>query len=150
MSRPQFISIFNDVIGPVMRGPSSSHTAGSFHIGATARMLLGEPPVRADFTFDRDGSYGETYRTQSADLAFATGLMDRSLTDPRFPKALDHARAAGIRISFRTGRLERCDHPNMVRIFLAVASGRTLDLLAKSTGGRSTDGSPNDCDFLMT
>jgi L-serine dehydratase len=100
-------------------------------------MLLGEPPVRADFTFDRDGSYGETYRTQSADLAFAAGLMDWALTDPRFPKTLDHAQASGIRMSFRTGRLDRCDHPNMVRIILAGASGRTLDLLAKSTGGGS-------------
>lgn len=137
MSRPQFISVFNDVIGPVMRGPSSSHTAGSFHIAATARNLLGEPPVRAGLTFDRRGSYAETYDTQNADLAFASGFLGWSLTDRRFFKALALARTEGLRLVFRKGLLKKADHPNMVHIELAGASGCGLDLLAKSTGGGS-------------
>ncbi len=137
MSRPQFISVFNDVIGPVMRGPSSSHTAGSFHIAATARNLLGEPPLRARLTFDRRGSYAETYDTQNADLAFASGFLGWALTDRRFFKALTLARTEGLRIVFRKGLLKKTDHPNMVQIELAGASGRGLDLLAKSTGGGS-------------
>jgi len=137
MPRPQFIGVFNDVIGPVMRGPSSSHTAGSFHIAATARMLLGEPPVRAELTFDRRGSYAETYHTQNADLAFAAGFLGWPLTDPRFFEALDLARTEGLKIIFRKRDLEKSDHPNMVQIDISGASGRRLDILAKSTGGGS-------------
>ena len=51
----EFISILNDVLGPVMRGPSSSHTAGSHHIGRLVRDLLGEEPALAEFTFDPAG-----------------------------------------------------------------------------------------------
>ncbi|MBE0713608.1 MAG: hypothetical protein IH583_14645, partial [Candidatus Aminicenantes bacterium] len=70
----EFRSIFNDVLGPVMRGPSSSHTAGSYHIGRLVRSLLGEDAATAAFTFDPSGSYAKTYRQQGVDLALATGL----------------------------------------------------------------------------
>ena len=53
----EFVSILNDVMGPVMRGPSSSHTAGAHRIGTMARSLLGEAPAAARFAFDPDGSY---------------------------------------------------------------------------------------------
>ncbi len=132
-----FYSVFNDVIGPVMRGPSSSHTAGSHHIAATCRMLLGEKPARAVFTFDRAGSYARTYRTQNADRGFASGLLGWPLTDARFNRALEIARDEGIRIEFKSGLLSGADHPNMVRISLSAASGRRLKFLAKSTGGGS-------------
>ena len=56
------ISIFNDVLGPVMRGPSSSHTAGSFHIARLLRDLLGAPPRRARVAFDPHGSYARVFR----------------------------------------------------------------------------------------
>ncbi|MBN1938763.1 MAG: L-serine ammonia-lyase, iron-sulfur-dependent, subunit alpha [Candidatus Aminicenantes bacterium] len=137
MAPPQFIGIFNDVIGPVMRGPSSSHTAGSYHIASTARMLLGEPPVRAVLTFDRNGSYAETYHTQNADLAFAAGFLGWDLIDRRFDRALESARAEGRSFRFRKGILEKADHPNMVRLEIEGRTGRRLDLLAKSTGGGS-------------
>src|SRR4030042_33635 len=137
MSMTPFFSVFNDVIGPVMRGPSRSHTAGSHHIAATCRMLLGERPARAVFAFDRAGSYARTFRTQNADRAFASGLLGWSLTDARFNRALEIARAQGIRIEFEIGHLPGTDHPNMVRVRLWTASGRRLDILAKSTGGGS-------------
>ena len=91
-----FISIFNDVLGPVMRGPSSSHTAGSYRIGRMARSLLGEEPASAVFTFDPEGSYSKTYKEQGADLGFAAGLMDWAITDERFPQALESAARAGM------------------------------------------------------
>jgi L-serine dehydratase len=137
MPGKSFFSVFNDVIGPVMRGPSSSHTAGSHHIAATCRMLLGERPIRAVFAFDRGGSYVQTYRTQNADRAFASGLLGWTLTDDRFDRALEIARDEGIRIEFKAHRLAGADHPNMVRISLSAASGRHLELLGKSTGGGS-------------
>ncbi len=65
------LSDFNDILGPVMRGPSSSHTAGSYHLGRLAASLLDTRPARASFTFDPDGSYAQTYSEQDVDLAFA-------------------------------------------------------------------------------
>lgn len=135
MSPAEFVSIFNDVLGPVMRGPSSSHTAGSFHIGRVARSLFGEVPVAADFTFDPDGSYAATFRQQSADKAFAAGLMEWDLIDERFPRALEAAAEQGLELSFKIAVLDGSDHPNTVRIEMRGASGRTLSLMAKSTGG---------------
>ena len=68
------VSIFNNVLGPVMRGPSSSHTAGSYHIGSLVRSLLGEEIKEGCITFDADGSYGKMYQEQGSDLAFVSGL----------------------------------------------------------------------------
>jgi L-serine dehydratase len=131
--------IFNHVIGPVMRGPSSSHTAAAFHIGAMARSLLGAPPAKAEFAFDADGSYGKCYRRQGADLAFAAGLLGWSITDERFPEALGAAAASGLEITFATRRLERADHPNAVDIRLASADGHELAARANSVGGGAVE-----------
>jgi L-serine dehydratase len=128
-------SIFNDVIGPVMRGPSSSHTAASFHIGTLARALLGEPPASAGIAFDPGGSFGQVYRQQGSDLAFAAGLMGWSITDDRFPRALELAAAQDLSITFAVEPLRGPDHPNTVQINLTSRSGRELELVAKSTGG---------------
>src|SRR5512135_1299105 len=95
-----FISILNDVLGPVMRGPSSSHTAGSYHIGRLLRSLLGGEPARAVFTFDPDGSYAATYRQQGVDRALVAGLLGWPITDRRFARALDHAVRKGFRPRF--------------------------------------------------
>lgn len=131
----EFISILNDVLGPVMRGPSSSHTAGSYHIGRLARSLLGEGAATAVFTFDPDGSYAKTYRQQGVDLALASGLLGWSITDGRFARALALAPEQGLRPRFRVARLDKADHPNTVRMELASKSGRRLVATAKSVGG---------------
>jgi L-serine dehydratase len=128
-------SIFNDVLGPVMRGPSSSHTAASFRIGALARALLGDDPVSATFTFDPGGSFGQVYHEQSSDLAFAAGLMGWSITDERFSQALDLAAAQGLRLVFALESLPGADHPNTVMIQLVSKQGQTMSLVAKSIGG---------------
>jgi len=130
-----FISIFNDVLGPVMRGPSSSHTAGSYRIGRIARSLLGEEPVSAIFSFDPEGSYAKTYKEQGGDLGFAAGLMGWPITDDRFPTALESAARAGISIAFQTTPIAGADHPNTVLIELTDRKGRRLLVLAQSVGG---------------
>ena len=112
----EFISILNDVLGPVMRGPSSSHTAGSYHIGRLVRSLLGEEPARAAFTFDPKGSYAATYRQQGVDLALTAGLLGWPITDERFAKALVLAPGQGLRPRFRVAPLDGADHPNTVAI----------------------------------
>src|SRR4030042_3502998 len=108
----EFISILNDVLGPVMRGPSSSHTAGSYHIGRLVRSLLGEDAATAAFTFDPDGSYAKTYRQQGVDLALASGLLGWPITDGRFARALAVAPEHGLRLRFRLAPLDRADHPH--------------------------------------
>ena len=128
-------SLFNDVIGPVMRGPSSSHTAASYHLGALARGLLGDALASARITFDPGGSFGQVYRQQGSDLAFATGLMDWPITDDRFPRALEMAAAEGISITFAVEPLPEPDHPNTVQIELAGRRGCRLEIMGKSTGG---------------
>ncbi|MBM4035349.1 MAG: hypothetical protein FJ291_26705 [Planctomycetes bacterium] len=132
-------SILNHVIGPVMRGPSSSHTAGAFHIAAMARSLLGGEPVAASFAFDPDGSYAKCFHAQGADLAFATGLLGWPITDDRFPHALEAAAKAGMQIGFATRSLDGADHPNAVEIELSAADGRRLAARANSVGGGAVE-----------
>ncbi len=129
------ISIFNDVLGPVMRGPSSSHTAASYHIGRLARALLGADVDTATFTFDPDGSYAQVYAQQGSDRAFAAGLMGWTITDDRFHHALDLAAARGIKLLFEVQPLHHADHPNTVEIRTESAAGRSLRLVADSIGG---------------
>jgi len=131
------ISILNDVLGPVMRGPSSSHTAGSYRIGRLAAALLGEPVRRARFAFDPAGSYSQVYREQGVDLALAAALQGWELTAERFDDALDAARAAGINLAFAVESLPDADHPNTIDIELAGVAGGLLSARARSTGGGS-------------
>jgi L-serine dehydratase len=135
------VSIFNDVIGPVMRGPSSSHTAASFHIGRLARDLLGDQPTSVTVVFAENGSYAEVYRQQGSDLALTAGLLGWSITDERFFKALEEAKAVGLRVNFTVEHLQADDHPNAVEIRMISEEGRRtfddyhLKAVAKSIGG---------------
>jgi L-serine dehydratase len=118
-----------------MRGPSSSHTAASFHIGALARALLGDEPASATFTFDPNGSWAQVYRQQGSDLGFAAGLMGWAITDDRFFHALDLAAEQGLDLAFTAESLPEADHPNVVEIRLTSRNGQTLRTVARSTGG---------------
>lgn len=129
------ISIFNDVLGPVMRGPSSSHTAGSYHIGRLALSLFGEAPARVTFTFDPRGSYAQVYAEQNSDRAFAAALLGWTITDDRFLDSLTQALATGMELRFLSAPLPDADHPNVVQIRMESRSGRVLTLRAKSIGG---------------
>jgi L-serine dehydratase len=131
----EFLSILNDILGPIMRGPSSSHTAGSYHIGRLVRSLLGEDAATAAFTFDPHGSYAKTYRQQGVDLALAAGLLGWPITDVRFARALALAPKQGLGLRFRVAPLDRADHPNIVRMELVSKSGKRLRATAKSVGG---------------
>lgn len=129
------ISILNHVLGPVMRGPSSSHTAGAYHLGCMARSILGGVPRRAVLAFDPAGSYAVTYEGQGADRGFAMGLMDKPLVDESFFTSLQDAPAAGTEIEFQIRELECADHPNTVEMDLTAGDGAELRLVARSIGG---------------
>lgn len=132
-------SVLNDVLGPVMRGPSSSHTAGAFHVGRLARSLLGGEPARAAVWFDPSGSYGACYRQQGADRAFAVGLMGWTMADERFFEALRIAADAGLALEFGLRTLPDASHPNAMEIELSAADGRALSLRANSVGGGAVE-----------
>lgn len=130
-----FYSIFNDVLGPIMRGPSSSHTAGSYHIARVVRDLLGAEPVAINITFDPNGSYGKTYVQQGVDQAFVTGLMGWKQTDQIFTVAIDTATKKGVEITFQLKTLPQADHPNYAIIEATAKNGETITVAAKSVGG---------------
>ncbi len=121
-----------DLIGPVMIGPSSSHTAGAARIGLTTRMLLGEELVRAEIGLH--GSFAKTYRGHGTDRALVGGLMGMQVDDERLRDSLNIAREAGISVHFQH-MVIRGAHPNTVRLTVTGASGRMLVVEAASVGG---------------
>lgn len=121
-----------DILGPVMVGPSSSHTAGAVRIGYVARRLLGEAPVRAELLLH--GSFAATGRGHGTDRALVAGLLGYAPDDERIPHSFERAKEAGL--SFTVGpTVIRGAHPNTVMLRLAGESGRTLELVASSLGG---------------
>jgi len=127
------VSIFNDVIGPVMRGPSSSHCAAALRIGRLARDLMDGEIGDVLVEFDRNGSLPTTHDTQGSDMGLFGGLMGWDAADERLPGSLQAFRDTGARI-----RIETVDagdpHPNTYRLTLRNARGRH-SLIAISTGG---------------
>lgn len=121
-----------DILGPVMIGPSSSHTAGAVRIGWAAQKLLGVPPIRAEIGLA--GSFALTGRGHGTDRALVAGLMGMRPDDSRIPNSFALAQAQGLEVTFTTFQL-RGAHPNTVRLQLTGAGGRTLDIVAESVGG---------------
>lgn len=133
----KFMSVFNDVLGPVMHGPSSSHTAGSYRIGRTVRAFIGDSPQKVSFFFHPDGSYIKTYREQGADLAFATGILGWEITDTRFHNSLNSLEKQKIQLEFAEKKFSDAFHPNSVKIEVKTRSGTQVNFMAESTGGGS-------------
>ena len=127
-------SIFNDVLGPIMRGPSSSHTAAAVRIGLLGRELLGEKPVYARFTFDPRGSLASTYRGQGSAMGLAAGLIGMKLADKDLVRAEDICREKGLEIEYRIEKFD-AGHPNIYNTFLKGTTGKEIYFTAVSTGG---------------
>lgn len=125
------INIF-DMMGPVMVGPSSSHTAGAARIGNMGRTLLGEEVARADIGLH--GSFAETGFGHGTNRALLAGLLGMKPDDLRIPNAYEEANRAGMAYSFRTVEL-RDAHPNTALLELTGKSGKQLTLQASSIGG---------------
>ena len=128
-------SILNDVIGPIMRGPSSSHTAGAYRIARMACDLAGPAPRSIRVTFDPAGSYAPTCTALGVDKAFAAAVMGWEMTDDRYSDAVAAVADAGIELRFDEEPLEHDDHPNAARIRIEGGDRRTHELWARSVGG---------------
>lgn len=125
------MSIF-DILGPVMVGPSSSHTAGAVRIGLIAKKLLEEKVAAASVEFY--GSFAATYKGHGTDVAIAAGLMGMLPDDERIPRSLEIAKSENLKINFSTVELTDA-HPNSVVIKLKGEQGRYLVIQASSIGG---------------
>lgn len=124
MVRKDKVSMINifDMMGPVMVGPSSSHTAGAARIGNMGRTLLGEEVARADIGLH--GSFAETGFGHGTDRALLAGLLGMKPDDLRIPNAYEEANRAGMAYSFRTVEL-RDAHPNTALLELTGKSGKS-------------------------
>lgn len=121
-----------DIIGPIMVGPSSSHTAGAVRIGLVARKLLGSTPVRAELYLH--GSFAATGRGHGTDMALIAGLLGFAPDDERIPQSFEYAKKAGLEFRFDTIQL-RDAHPNSVLIKACGADGHSIEVVGASIGG---------------
>lgn len=121
-----------DIIGPIMIGPSSSHTAGAVRLGLVARALLGESPTQAQVRLH--GSFARTYKGHGTDKALIAGLLGFAPDDLRIKESLELARRQGLAYSFEPADLGDL-HPNTALIDLEGTLGKSLSLLGSSIGG---------------
>lgn len=121
-----------DIMGPVMVGPSSSHTAGAVRIGLMTRRLLGVRPVKALLRLH--GSFAATGAGHGTDRALVAGLLGMQPDDPDIPRSFPLAEKAGLEIVFGAVEL-RGAHPNTVVLQVTGEDGRTLEVNASSLGG---------------
>lgn len=126
----KYKSVF-DIIGPIMIGPSSSHTAGAARIGRVARTLFGRKPKYATISFY--GSFAKTYRGHGTDVAIVGGILDYDTFDTRIVDALTIAKQEGIEVKM-TAEDAITDHPNTARVIIGDETDR-IEVVGISIGG---------------
>ncbi|MGI4867246.1 MAG: L-serine ammonia-lyase, iron-sulfur-dependent subunit beta [Janthinobacterium lividum] len=140
-------SIF-DMIGPVMIGPSSSHTAGVVRIARAAIRILGALPTEAVITFYN--SFARTYEGHGSDRAIVAGLLGYATDDERIRTAFDHAAEAGLHYTFQSVGNASTLHPNTIKLNLTGPDGHRVEVVGQSRGGgviRIVEVDGFSCDF---
>ena len=128
---PRDISVF-DIIGPIMVGPSSSHTAGAVRLGQVGRAILGKQPTQA--RIELHGSFAQTGKGHGTDRGLIAGLLGLATDDPHLRQSFELARLAGMTFRFEETDLGEDAHPNTAR--LTVNDGvRTVEVVGASIGG---------------
>ena len=120
------------MIGPIMIGPSSSHTAGVVRIGLASHNILGTTPKDAEITFYN--SFARTYEGHGSDRAILAGLMGFKPDDKRIKEALDLASATGLQYRFKSVGNASTMHPNSVRVKISNGD-KSVEILGESKGG---------------
>lgn len=126
----KYRSVF-DIIGPIMIGPSSSHTAGAVRIGLLARNLFGRLPEKADILLF--GSFAKTYKGHGTDIAIIGGILGLSTYDEKLTESYELAKQVGVEVNIRVSD-ETSDHPNTALITLSDHQER-MSVLGISYGG---------------
>ncbi|MCQ2771043.1 MAG: L-serine ammonia-lyase, iron-sulfur-dependent subunit beta, partial [Clostridia bacterium] len=126
------ISVF-DIIGPIMIGPSSSHTAGACRIAKVASRIAGEQIVKVNFLLF--GSFSKTYRGHGTDRALVAGILGMSENDERIRDSFDIAKESGLEFNFDIEEGETDFHPNTVEITMTTVGGEEVFVRGSSIGG---------------
>lgn len=121
-----------EILGPIMVGPSSSHTAGAVRIGWMVRKILGEVPAKA--VIQMHGSFAATGAGHGTDRALVAGLLGMEPDDSRIPDSFASAKEAQMEFSFETVQL-RDAHPNTAVIYAWDHDGNRIKVQASSLGG---------------
>ncbi|WP_101913334.1 L-serine ammonia-lyase, iron-sulfur-dependent subunit beta [Megasphaera vaginalis (ex Bordigoni et al. 2020)] len=121
-----------DIVGPVMIGPSSSHTAGAARIGGMARNIMNEEIKEAVITLY--GSFAKTYKGHGTDKALIAGLLGFSADDVHLRTSFAIADERGLKVTWNRSDAD-VSHPNTVRIAMTGVSGRKMEVLGVSLGG---------------
>ncbi|MEQ9168579.1 MAG: L-serine ammonia-lyase, iron-sulfur-dependent subunit beta, partial [Fulvivirga sp.] len=124
-------SVF-DMIGPIMIGPSSSHTAGVVRIARAAIRVLGSKPTEAVITFYN--SFARTYEGHGSDRAIIAGLLDYKTDDPRIKNAFDHAEKENLLYTFKSVGNASTMHPNTIKLNLTNGD-KKVEVIGQSKGG---------------
>lgn len=126
------MDVFN-IVGPVMIGPSSSHTAGAVRLGNVAEALLGKMPAEAEIVLY--GSFARTFRGHGTDRAILSGIMGFGIDDERLKNSFEEAERIGLCYHFQTCFQADGRHPNTAHIFLRDEEGRSIEMEGASVGG---------------
>lgn len=145
------ISIF-EAIGPIMVGPSSSHTAGAARLGRMAAKLVAQPFTHVDFGLH--GSFAKTYQGHGTDLALVAGVLGMKQDDERLRYSFDIAKEQGITYDFYETEISGA-HENTVCMSFLMKDGTTREVIGSSIGGGqiricSIDGFPLEMSLNMT
>lgn len=130
----EFPSIFNDVIGPIMIGPSSSHTAASVRICKVVRQMLNGQPIHFSVDFHKKGSLAATYRGHGSDIGLVGGMLNYEPDDPRLITSLEEAKKIGLDVQFNIVDYE-AQHPNTYRMRIKSDQNELIHVTAISIGG---------------
>lgn len=125
-----------DILGPIMVGPSSSHTAGAARLGKVARAVLGEEPSEVKFILH--GSFAKTYKGHGTDKALVAGILGMKPDDERLRASLLIAEQSGLKYQFIEEDLGDY-HPNTVKFIMSGESGVICEVLGSSIGGGSIE-----------
>lgn len=125
------LSVF-DIVGPIMIGPSSSHTAGANRISNVARNIAGEGFNRVDFYLH--GSFAKTLKGHGTDKALVGGILGYGPEDERLKNSFELAKEHGVEFEFHSEDLGNV-HPNTVKIIMTYPDGSTFDVQGSSIGG---------------
>ncbi|HLG25232.1 MAG TPA: L-serine ammonia-lyase, iron-sulfur-dependent subunit beta [Candidatus Gracilibacteria bacterium] len=131
VQKPKY-SIF-DIAGPIMVGPSSSHTAGACKLGQIARALFHGTPDSVEFILH--GSFATVYKGHATDRALLGGVMKFKTSDPRIKEAFKYADRIGLKYSFKTADLGAMHHPNTVKITFEKWDRKPMSMIGSSIGG---------------
>ena len=121
-----------DILGPIMVGPSSSHTAGAARLGKVARAVASEDIK--EVTFLLHGSFGKTYKGHGTDRALVAGILGMEPSDLRLRESLEIAEKEGIKITFKEVDLGDV-HPNTVKFLIVGEEGKHYEMMGSSIGG---------------